>query len=399
MKRITPISALMICFPAAALLAQELATTDDKLEKDHHFFVGVNLNIPHEQAFYPIEDIHNQHAKIRVGDRVVSERIAAIKEVRYERTSKISRYYADISGLQCEPGFSVENDPRVLATRTQTSMTTLFDDNTSLGDVAMRRFYDMLAMQGQPSAPANTPGPGAPPQQQEMPIEPTDMYIQARDFQDQVDFYQDGYDADRPAWDLLRVRFSIKSDQYFPKAHLAFIFQLSDEPEGEPVMSWFHFLTIEDVSETERSYDYQIKPYPAGKYVHSQEVFLFADGSEIATNLSQKHVQMTRKDATVFLSFQYLSRNEGKTRPPQRVWKYLSHEVRDNLDPELMNESITLKIDKEGQVTDIISDPRVRAALTASNMREISSQIYLPALDNGQPVPGELELKLRDLAF
>jgi len=201
----------------------------------------------------------------------------------------------------------------------------------------------------------------------------------------------------RPMWDMLHVQFSISSDQYFPSGHLVFVFQLTDLPEGEPVMSWFHFLSLTEISPEEKSYNYRLAAYPDGMYIASKETFLFTNGTEIATTLSSKHVAMNGKDARVFLKYQYLAENSGKTRPPDRAWKYLDPSLRRNVTQEIQNHTITLKIDPEGQVLDAITSREVQAALTPQGIHEIASLIYLPALENGKPVPGELILALKDV--
>jgi hypothetical protein len=201
----------------------------------------------------------------------------------------------------------------------------------------------------------------------------------------------------KPMWDMLHIQFSIRSEKYIPSAHIAFIFQLAEKAEGEPVMSWFHFLSLEDISPEEKSYDYRLAAYPDGMHVVSQEAFLFANGTEIATNLSAKHVAMKEKDARVFLKYQYLAENTGKTRPPDRAWKYLDPDLRQRINQDIQDRTITLKIDSEGQVQDIITTSDVRAVLSPKGIQEIASLIYLPALEDGKPVPGELVLRLGDV--
>jgi hypothetical protein len=201
----------------------------------------------------------------------------------------------------------------------------------------------------------------------------------------------------RPSWDLLHVSFSISSESCFPSGHLVMIFELTDTPGGEPVMSWFHFLSLNEISPKVETYDYRLAAYPDGMVIVSQEAFLFVNGSEIATNLSAKHVEMTEHDARVFLKYRYLADNNGQTRPPDRAWKYLSPQLPDRVKPDLRNETLTLKIDPEGVVQDVITSRELRAALRPEGISEIASLIYMPALENGEPVAGELTLSLQDV--
>lgn len=368
--------------------------------KDHHFFVGVNMSIPHQDAFYPIERVWNARAQIKVNDQIVVEKIDNIKELRYTRQTKISKYFAQINNLKCEPGYSLNRDPQVLSTRTQIALASMASDAMDTSNSALRQYIDHRAeMQGlsesAPSGPAGVEIPTPP----DTSREPVELQIQAGQLLEQMEFYQKSDGSENHPWDLLKISFSIKSDNYIPRGHLAFIFQLKNEPESEPVMSWFHFLTLENIAPEEETFDYSLRSFPDGMHVDSQEVFLFSNGSEIATNYSQKHVEMTAKDARVYLNYQYTNRNEGKTQPPQRVWKYLSQNIRSDLHPDLIDEKLTLNIDKEGIVTDVIMSTKMKAALSSKNIHEISSQLYLPALENGEPVPGILDLIMKDVVF
>lgn len=397
MKRIHPILAVCV------LLAQIQAIADDidgnsplHQVKDHHFFVGVDLSIPHGDQFYPIERIWNAHAQIRVGDAVVVEEIQDLKEFRFTRSTKISRHFAEITDLKCDPAFSINTDPQVMALGAQNQAATLADDTMSLQESTIRMVYSMPGS-------ANSAVPDDP----YLPSLPADVVPEidmglgsaSNSHSRQLEFYQQQMAGEMPVYDALRIRFSLKSDSYFPRGHLAFIFHLRDGKDDSELKTWIHFLSLKDISPEDQSYDYFVTSYPDGMRIESQEVFLFANGSEIATNLSPKHVEMTAADARMYLNYQYLSRNEGKTKPPERLWNYLSQDFRKSVHAGLRDDKITLMINEDGVVTDLIMNPAVSAALNPANIREISSQLYLPALENGKPVNAELVLLLKHLVF
>ena len=397
MKTILSLFALVL-FCSSVHCAGETADSEapPAEKKDHHFFVGIDLKIPYDEGMYAIEKIWNQQAQIKVDGQIVTEDIKRIKELSYARQTKISQHYAQIEDLTCEPGYSIGRDPQVSAARMQIGMAAMASDALAIGEAAMRRADAINSFSYEDSgAPPNSwvPSTGPPPMNYE-------YYQLGQQLQNQsVQVQLHGDRSDKPAWDQLHIKFSLKADQYFPTGHLVFIFRLKEQPEGEPTMSWFHFLSLEDISTESVYYDYQVPGFPEGRYVDSQEVFLFANGTEVATNLSPKHVEMNAADARTFVNYQYLARNEGNTRPPQRAWKYLSPDFGKRLRSGMSDESITLRIDEEGVVTDMVMSPSLQSALTPDNIREISSGLYLPALEDGKPVAGELSLRLGDLVY
>jgi len=396
MKQLLAFTALFLVCPPF-LVGAEPPTSEKPPDstKDHHFFVGIDLQIPYEDKFYSIEKIWNQQAQIKVDGQIVTEDIQRIKELSYARQSKISDHYAQIDNLSCEPGYSMGWDPQVNAARLQVGLASMASDALTIGEVAMRRAEAINSFSYEDSgAPTSNfqPSTGPPPMNYE-------YFQQGQRLQQQsVETQKHGGGSSRPK-DLLHIKFSLKADQYFPSGHIVFVFQLKEDPDGEPTMSWFHFLSMKDIYPEEKSYDYQIESYPDGMYIDSQEVFFFANGSEIATNYSPKHVEMNAADAQTFINYLYLARNEGKTRPPQRTWKYLSPDFSSRLKDGMKDESITLKIDQEGLVTDVEMSQSLQNALGPGNIRELSSELYLPGLKDGKPVAGELTLRLGDIVY
>ncbi len=398
MKKLLPFVALFLaCSPFLRGGEPVESENPPDMPKNHHFFVGVDLKIPYDDGLYSIEKVWNRQAQIKVDGQIVAEDIKRIKNITYTRQTKISEHYARIDNLTCEPAYSMNRDPQVKAARMQMELSTMASDFSSIGDAALRRAMveqNQVASPFLPDFSQNSQGQsfGDP-----MDIQYFERGQEFQQMSSQVHEYEDQFaNAD---WDQLHIKFTLQADQYYPTGHIVFIFQLKEEPDGEPTMSWFHFLSLKDISQEGQKFDYFISTFPDGMYIDSQDLFLFANGSEVATNFSPKHVEMTEPDARVFLNYQYLARNEGKTRPPQRVWRYLSPDMADSVYSGLTKETITLKIDREGQVTDVVMSPSVQKVLNADNVHEIASEMYLPALEDGKPVDGELTLRLRDIVF
>ena len=396
-KLLTFVALFLACSPFLPGGEPAESESPPDMPRNHHFFVGIDLMIPYEDGLYSIEKVWNRQAQIKVDGQVVAEDIKRIKEISYTRQTKISEHYARIENLTCEPSYSIGRDPQVKAARMQMELSNLASDSASFDEDALRRAMVDQNQVASPFLPDFSQNSLTQINRDPADFQYFERGMQLQEMSTQVNEYGEQFaNAD---WDQLHIKFTLQADQYYPTGHIVFIFQLKEEPEGEPTISWFHFLSLKDISPEEQTFDYQVPAFPDGMYIDSQDLFLFVNGSEVATNYSPKHVEMTEPDARIFLNYQYLARNEGKTRPPQRVWRYLSPDMADRVYSGLTKETITLKIDKEGQVTDVVMSPAVQKVLNADNIHEISSEMYLPALEDGKPVDGELTLRLGDIVF
>ena len=68
-----------------------------------------------------------------------------------------------------------------------------------------------------------------------------------------------------------------------------------------------------------------------------------------------------------------------------------------HLEESVLNASITIEVDQDGNVTRIrYPDPNWNEPAADNVTRELKQMIFYPALQGGKPISGELTFKLRD---
>jgi hypothetical protein len=129
------------------------------------------------------------------------------------------------------------------------------------------------------------------------------------------------------------------------------------------------------------------------------DIGLYANGVEVATNLSAKRVPLTKDEAYQFFLIEYLTKHKGETRSPAPVLMTSRSEFRRELGQAELEEVIYAMVDKSGSTLSLSPDKAGSKKLPAPLEVALQDVRFMPALENGKPVDGQLKLKLADLAL
>ena len=128
------------------------------------------------------------------------------------------------------------------------------------------------------------------------------------------------------------------------------------------------------------------------------DMALFANGQEVATNLSEKRLPLTTDQAHQFFLIDYLKSHQGATLPPAPMIMTSRTEFRRQVDTIEANQTIYANVDKMGNLVAMSTDAAGSQKVPATMEPALQNVRFMPALDNGAPVEGRLKLKLADLA-
>jgi hypothetical protein len=152
---------------------------------------------------------------------------------------------------------------------------------------------------------------------------------------------------------------------------------------------------LRDLGPDPRKVIVRILDLPAGFAVESHEVHIYADGRELATNLSTSRVELTPDEALAFLILRHAQVNAGATIPAS-----VAVELRDPAPALTANgpsRLVDLVIGEDGVVRDVrfadLDAGRASADLTAA----VRGVRFLPALVNGRPVESSGRFTLGEL--
>jgi hypothetical protein len=128
------------------------------------------------------------------------------------------------------------------------------------------------------------------------------------------------------------------------------------------------------------------------------DIGLFANGQEVATNLSEKRMALTRDQAFQFFLIDYLSTHKGATLPPTPMLMTPRAEFRRQVDKAAAHQTIYAKVDKTGNAVTLSTDDAGTQRLPSSLESALQNVRFLPALNNGAPVEGRVKVTLAQLA-
>ena len=128
------------------------------------------------------------------------------------------------------------------------------------------------------------------------------------------------------------------------------------------------------------------------------DIGLFANGQEVATNLSEKRLTLTNDQAFQFFLIDYLSTHQGATLPPTPMLMTPRAEFRRQVEKTETNQTIYANVDKTGNVLSTSTDAAGTQRLSSSVESALQKVRFLPALNNGTPVEGRIKVTLAQLA-
>ena len=362
----------------------------------YHFFVGIELGIPHEADVYPLLGLERNSAIIKVDGETIAKPLGGLDNFQVKKGTKFSTNFIEVEELDCEPGYSVDADPTLRAMRTNMLLNDMADQATAKFDSAARQLDKAL---GNMSAANAGTGPGAGIEQAfaKMNLESAqDNFSTATNAMYSAPTHVTIGELGGRDYDVINVSMRIKAVRPIDNPILVVVMKLKDRPNGEVTASWMHFRALGSIPTTESNIIFREPSYPDGKYVESTEVFFFSGGNEIATSLSPKRVDLSPEQVRTFANFQYTTQNLGKTLPPLPAWFVLDSRIFRNTDPKLLDATLHLTIDENGVVTQVESNATSdEYALEA--MKELMQDLmFYPALNKGNPATGTLDIRLND---
>lgn len=127
------------------------------------------------------------------------------------------------------------------------------------------------------------------------------------------------------------------------------------------------------------------------------DIGLYANGQEVATNLSEKRMPLTATQAYQFFLIDYLSKHPGANTPPAAMLMTPRTEFRKQINNADTNQPIYATVDKSGAVLAVSTDEAGAQKLPSSLASALENVRFLPALQNGTPVEGRVKITLAQL--
>jgi hypothetical protein len=140
---------------------------------------------------------------------------------------------------------------------------------------------------------------------------------------------------------------------------------------------------------------YQIG-FPAGFTLRTFTVDVYANGQEVATNLSDTKMTFNRDEAFEYIVANYLASHQGKTLPPAAVLMAPRSELRQVAGLADARSPIYVTVDANGNVVATSADAQGQGKPTAPLLDALKHFRFIPALDKGLPTEGRARLVVAD---
>ncbi|HWA84705.1 MAG TPA: hypothetical protein VG710_00665 [Opitutus sp.] len=363
--------------------------------KDHVLFVGTDLDVRMDGKFYHVVGASKEALKIEKDHQVADVRMGHGADVRISKGVKLSDLSATIANIQTE---SVDRASARAQLEAMKSSLMLSEE----ADMQADRLQGAMLQAGMVAVNSASPVRGA---------AESAAAIQAAQ-QQAVGNYSGGL----PGLDLLSdsantylmsrveqkdqtevdLSFDVSSPQPIDNAYLVVVANYGDKKGNiARQISARDFGHIGSQSQhVTMSHAASINGLPFTKF----DVALFADGQEVATNLSEKRTPLTNDEAYQYFFVDYLSAHKGATLPPAAMLMTPRMEFRRQIEGTDATQSVYARVDKNGNIVAMSADKAGTQKLPPATETALQNVRFMPALKGGAPVEGQVKVTLAQLA-
>ena len=397
------------CFVAAVCLPLGLAAANESAPPPptHVLFMGTDLSVQHEKKLYLVEDVTGSDFKIRVDRKEVRvpTRRGSIG-LHVDADLKLSGLSVQLDELKSGPAYTYANDPmRKLEEANRNQMVT--QDRQDYATAGIEHSdANLIAIKGM----AAHGGFGTAERAQreiataEAQVTDSHHYSDYSNMSASSDSSNLGSGANRMAlaegnFDAMEVSFKISSPVHLDQPYMVILFKFHD-PAAKPGVDGLviHAQALDAIDDNPRYVRVLKGGLPIGFKMVDCSVHLYNHGTELATNRSDKRVELTRDEARQYLVLQHRGAHKGATLPAAAVRGTLPRAQRRGLTPTQLTWTFHVKVASDGALQGVFKDADCQVPLVDAGMVAAVGEVFFtPALEQGKPVDGVARVCLADI--
>ena len=355
----------------------------------YQLFVGLDLEVPWKEGFRSVRNAVNRNlgVEIEADGELHRVRLERAGNLRMRRELKVSRAPVKIEGLNTERCYSMWNDPARTWMRAEITMES--QTEVQLQEVT----HDLLGMNNLVITEGFIPAAvkEALRDAQFQKAEDQYMRISRPKLTDQGWADRINQELDAEQFDAIEAIFDVSAAETIADAYVVLLTNYKVPGRTEPYR-FIYTQAIGTVDSRPRRVRLFSDGLPPGYEIIDSSVHLYAYGTEYASNLSEKAVDVSMEQAIDLLIASHLSSNRGKTLRAQPIWQTAPANFRSRLDIKALPRRATLEIDEKGRVQAVLDDDGQPLRLTGLAQSVLTDTRYLPALENGAPVASTLRI-------
>jgi len=372
------------------------APTADQDPKTHTLFMGADILVEQGKNAYRVQDVVGGSFVIRVDGKETKVPASWAKiKLKVDRSLKLTTASVQVDHLTVERGYTAGNDPvKLFMARQGESMARADAEATLIEQLAQAQMMKQLG--GGVIIPGLTGNPVV--LERKLHQEEGRALADFGNFGSAVGQMQD--DLTRENFDAIHVEFEVMSVRPVAKPYVVIMarFHPREAKPGE-FQNWLYAAQLDPLEAKPQKVRVRMGGFPPGFVIDDSQVHVYDGGQEVATNVADKKVPLTRKEAFAYLLLDYLGGHKGATLPASPAMGRLAPEVRAQLNPEQIKRTYFVKVSPDGlPVAGFVDDGLVTPIdePMAALLRDVR---FFPALDKGKPVEGVAELRFTRLAL
>ncbi|MBT5903646.1 MAG: hypothetical protein HOH58_16215 [Opitutaceae bacterium] len=357
--------------------------------REHHLFVGAELFVRQGEDLVTVERIKGDSARLQseIPEYVPLRKTSGL---HWRLVTKVSGVKAEIENFDTDPFSSQE----LRDFAEQASTQSYLDGQQNMMSAAQGQMLERGAeLSG--AAQSDDPAIRGPAEQElaSLEVEMADLNDSMSAIENIMETTQmgelSGGGAGYPP-DALEVSFKISSPTPIADAYVFISIRVEREGKISDTSFYRH---LSNIGPKPRKVRFTRDGFPTGFEVLGTKVYLFSYGEEIATNLSEKHYQLTYEEAKEFLHLSHIGENRRETVPAKPAWSLAPKHLLAEKNHQSFDFPLRIDLDASGQVVSISDD----GSIVPEHLRELIEELtFFPALENGTPVASSLVINPAD---
>jgi len=369
--------------------------------RTHTLFMGADFDVQSNKVFHRVRDVSGGSFVIKVnGEEVLVPMNQAPVEFRIQQSLKLTEHSATIGDLKGERAYSPANDPVKKFVHEQPGGAShLQSSQAAMGSTMAQRDLGIAKSSG---SPANIVA-----QVQQQANSASASYSSALSAEGS-DFNNVGScsaklqeELAKKLFDAMDVTFEVASPQPLNSPYVVIVAQYRERDERPGIAhNWIYARTLEPIDSKPRKVRLLQGGLPPGFELLNFKLHLYDRGQELATNVADKRVPLTRDEAFLYLKIDYVSSHKEATLPPTAAMGKLPADLRSRLTSAQFAHTFFVKVSKDGLPGEVFLDEACAQKADDSYLLSVIRDIrFNPALDKGRAVDGVARLNFDSLTF
>ncbi len=396
-RRLLPVGVAVAVTLVSAVEPKPAETTEPKT---HAFFMGADISVEQNKAFYRVQGVVGGSFVIKVDGREVKIPAdwGAVK-LKVDRSLKLTATSVSIDQLKVERAYTAGNDPvkKFMAQQggAQAAEDAMATSNSQLDSARMMGNMMEKAIRGGSVEPGFPTGNV---RALEVGVDHNFAASLSSFSKDNsmVGKMQDEIGAEQ--FDAIDVGFKVSSGKPMSNPYVVVMAQYRSPTEkpGE-LHNWIYASALDSLGAETRRFSVRKGGFPPGFILEKYQIHVFDGAQELGTNVAEKQVPLTQSEAFTYLMIDYVGSHKAATLPGKAVMGKLPAEARSGLSAEQFDRAYYVKISKAGLPMGAYLDTNCSQPVDETVAALAANVRFYPALEKGKPVEGVAELKFSRL--